>query len=181
MPRISIPTRDEAPEGSRLLLDDVYRKLGVAPGVFRLIANNPSVLKGYCNFADALTEALDEKIRMRIALAVSQANGSDYCLSANRYLSLNFARLRPEEVELSRRGLSSDPRAAAAVQFATRIVQARGRVSDEDLAELRAAGFVDSDAVAIIAFVSLCTFTNYLNEAAQTPIDFPIVRSSEVA
>ena len=86
MSRISIPTLDAAPEGSRATLDAVHKQLGVVPNLFRLIGNSPTALTAYTGFQSALSKTLDVKTRERIALAVAQVNGCDYCLSA-QYLS----------------------------------------------------------------------------------------------
>ena len=42
-----------------------------------------------------------------------------------------------------------------------------------------AAGFDDSEIVEIIALVAENSFANYLNEAAKTDIDFPVVLAGE--
>lgn len=64
--------------------------------------------------------------------------------------------------------------------FAHKVAKERGHISDADLAEVRIAGFHDSEIVEIIALVAENSFTNYLNEAAKTDIDFPTVLASEL-
>ena len=78
-----------------------------------------------------------------------------------------------ELAELSRRGRSSDPKRAAAVRFAKAVADNRGKVSDEDIAEIRAAGFSDGDIVAIAGLTAQFLFTNFLNNIAQVKLDFP--------
>ena len=51
----------------------------------------------------------------------------------------------------------------------------RGGVSDNELAQIRAAGYDDADIAAIVAHVALNILTNYLNRVAQPVIDFPEV------
>ena len=177
MTRIAIPTRDEAPEESQPLLDAVHAKLGVVPNLFRLIAKSPAALTAYLGFNGALTKALDVKTRERIALAVAQINGCDYCLSAHTYLGLNLAKIGPEEIALNRKGRSSDPHADVAVVFAAKVAQERGHVGDADISVVRAAGYTDAQIVEIVALVAENVFTNFLNEVAKTDIDFPVVRS----
>ena len=63
---------------------------------------------------------------------------------------------------------------AAALAFASKIVQKRGQVTDADIAALRQHGFTDGDITEIIANVVLNIFTNYFNIAAGTEIDFPV-------
>lgn len=181
MSRIAIPSLDDAPEASRPALDAVRKQLGVVPNLFRLVASSPAALAAFTGFNGALARTLDVKTRERIALAVAQVNGCDYCLSAHSYLGLNLARISPEEIALNRKGGSSDPKADAAVRFAVRVTQARGHVADADIAAVREAGFTDGQLVEIVALVAENSFTNYLNEVARTEIDFPVVRAAELA
>lgn len=181
MTRISIPSRDEAPEASKPLLDAVHAQLGVVPNLFRLIAKSPAALAAYLGFNGALTKALDVKTRERIAIAVAEINGCDYCLSAHSYLGLNLAKISPEDIALNRKGHSTDPRADAAVAFAAKVTQERGHVGDADVAAVREAGFTEAQIVEIVAIVAENVFTNFLNEVAKTDIDFPVVRHAEAA
>lgn len=178
MSRISIPALDAAPEASKPMLDAVHKQLGVVPNLFRLIGNSPTVLTAYTGFQGALSKTLDLKTRERIALAVAQVNGCDYCLSAHTYLGLNMAKISSEEIALNRKGASGDTKANAAVQFAAKVAKERGHVSDADIKAVRDAGFADAQVVEIIAIVAENSFTNYLNEVAKTEIDFPVVNAA---
>lgn len=181
MPRISIPALDAAPEASRSTLDAVRKQLGVVPNLFRLIGSSPAALTGFTSFQGALSKTFDVKTRERIALAVAQINGCDYCLSAHTYLGLNLAKLSPEEIALNRKGASGDAKANAAVQFAAKVAKERGHVSDADIAAVRNAGFTDAQVVEMVALVAENSFTNYLNIVAQTEIDFPVVLAAAAA
>lgn len=181
MSRLVILSRDDAPEASKPILEAVHKQLGVVPNLFRLIAHSPTALAAFTGFQGALSKTLDVKSRERIALAVAQVNGCDYCLSAHTYLSLNLAKINQEEIALNRRGASGDAKANEAVRFATKVAQERGHVSEADIAAVRLAGFTDAQIVEIVALVAENSFTNYLNEVAKTEIDFPVVRAAEAA
>lgn len=181
MSRLSIPDLDSAPEASRPILDAVHKQLGVVPNMFRLIAASPAALEGFTGNNGALARTLDVKTRERIALAVAQVNGCDYCLSAHTYLGLNLAKLTPEEIDRNRRGRSGDTRADAAVRFAAKVVRDRGQVSQTDIAELRDAGYSDGQIVEIVAVAAENVFTNLLNIVAGTEIDFPVVSAANAA
>jgi uncharacterized peroxidase-related enzyme len=178
MSRLTIPTLDDVPEASKPILNAVQKQLGVVPNMFRLIASSPAVLQGFTSNNSALGKTLDVKTRERIALAVAQVDGCDYCLSAHSYLGLNLAKILPQEITLNRRGESDDPKANAALQFATKVVRERGHVTDADIKAVRDAGFDNSQVVEIIAVVAENIFTNLLNEVAKTDIDFPVVRAN---
>jgi uncharacterized peroxidase-related enzyme len=179
MSRLSIPSLETAPEASKPTLDAVHKQLGVVPNLFRLIGSSPAALTAFTSFQGALSKTLDVKTRERIALAVAQVNGCDYCLSAHTYLALNLAKIGPEEIALNRKGASGDAKANAAVQFAAKVAKERGHVSEADIATVRDAGFTDAQVVEIVALVAENSFTNYLNEVAKTEIDFPLVHAAE--
>ena len=67
------------------------------------------------------------------------------------------------------------------MQFALRVAQSRGRVSDAELATLRLAGFDDAAMIEIVANVAVNVLTNYINNVALTDIDFPIVQAKLAA
>ena len=180
MSRIQLPASiDAAPAASRPLLEGVRKMLGSVPNLFRITANSPAALEGYLHLNGALAKgSLTPQTRERIALAVAQINGCDYCLSAHAYLGKNLAKLDEAEIAANRAGGSSDPTADAAVRFAAKLVRERGQLSDTDVSAVRTAGYSDAEIVEIIAHVALNTLTNYLNEAFDTPIDFPVVSAN---
>jgi uncharacterized peroxidase-related enzyme len=183
MSRLVTPsTIEAAPEQARPLLTAVNKQLGVVPNMFRLIANSPQTLEGFLGLFGALGKgALPAATRERIALAVAEANGCNYCLSAHTYLGRNVAKLDDAEITANRNGASNDPRADAAVRFAAKLVTLRGQVNEADLSAVKLAGYSDGQILEIIAHVSLNVFTNYVNEALQTEIDFPFVEARRTA
>jgi len=82
----------------------------------------------------------------QIAVAVAERNGCHDCLAAH-----------------------------SALRFALALVEQRGRISAEQLQALKGAGFDDGEAMEILAHVALNLFTNYVNNAFETPLDFPAV------
>ncbi len=167
---------EASPAAAQPLLEGAKRQLGSVPNLFRVIANSPAALGGYLSLNGALAKgSLDAPTRERIALATAEINGCGYCLSAHSYMGKNLAKLSDAEIAANRDGHSNDPKADAAVQFAAKVVRARGHVSDADLAAVRDAGFDEGQVIEIVLHVALNTLTNYVNEVAKTEIDFPVV------
>ncbi len=183
MSRLPTPaTIADAPAASQPMLEAVKKQLGVAPNLFRLVANSPAALEGYLGMNSALGKgALPAQTRERIALAVAEINGCDYCLSAHTYLGKNLAKLDDAEITANRSGASNDPKADAAVRFAAKVVHARGHVGEEDVRAVKAAGYSDAQVIEIVMHVALNTWTNYINEVAKTEIDFPVVTARKAA
>jgi uncharacterized peroxidase-related enzyme len=183
MSRIPTPTTvADAPEKSQALLGAVKAQLGSVPNMFRLISSSPQALEGYLGMSGALGKgALPAATRERIALAVAEVNGCNYCLSAHSYLGKNIAKLDDAEITANRSGASNDPKADAAVRFAAKVAVARGHITDADFAAVRLAGYSDAQIVEMVQHVALNTWTNYFNEVFQTEIDFPVVEARKAA
>jgi len=177
MPRLPTPASIEAsPTAAQPLLHAVKKQLGVVPNLFRVVGNSPAALEGYLGLNGALGKGeLEAATRERIALAVAEVNGCDYCLSAHTYLGKNLAKLSEAEIAANRDGMSTDSKADAAVRFAVKLVNARGHVSDADVQAVKKAGYNDAQVIEIVQHVALNTLTNYVNEVAKTEIDFPVV------
>lgn len=181
MPRLSPVDRHTANERVRRSFDAVQKQLGIVPNMMRTMAQSPSVLEGYLGLGGALARGvLTPQLGEQIALAVAEANGCDYCLSAHTALGRG-AGLSDDQLAASRDARDADPKINAALQFARALVARRGDVTDEELARVRAAGFTTGEIAEIIAHVALNVFTNYFNRAAQTEIDFPKVTAAQLA
>ena len=159
------------------LFSAIRAKVGMVPNLYRVVANRPAALTALLGLGEALGKGrFDAKTREAIALAVAGANAYDYCASAH---SAIWRSLKVDDAEIASRlrGVSADPRLAAILTFAVRVVEARGLVADADLAAARAAGLDDGDIVETIANVVANIFTNYVNHVAETDIDFPVVHA----
>lgn len=183
MSRIPTPaTIADAPAGSQELLKAVEGMLGSVPNLFRLVGNSPATLEGYLGLNGALGKGeLNAATRERIALAIANYNGCSYCNSAHTFLGKNIAKLDDAEIAANRVGKSTDAKADAAVKFAVKIAEARGRVSAADVEAVKAAGYSDAELVEIVGHVALNVLTNYVNEVFDTEIDFPVFEAARAA
>jgi uncharacterized peroxidase-related enzyme len=178
MPRLNAVDPARATGKAKDLLAAVKAQLGLTPNMMRTMATSPAVLEGYLSLGTALAGgSLPARLREQIALAVAEANGCDYCLSAHTTLG-RLAGLKDDEIARSREAASTDPKTEAVLRFAVAVVAERGNVSDEEFAQVRGAGFSDGEIAEILAHVAINTFTNYFNKAAGTAIDFPRVEAA---
>jgi uncharacterized peroxidase-related enzyme len=182
MSRIAIPSPDETPQATIPMLDAVRKQLGVVPNLMKVVGNSPAALDGYLALNRALANgALGAKTGERIALAIAEFNGCDYCLAAHTYLGKRVAKLDDSEMAANRDGRSNDPKADAAIRFATRVAMERGHVSDAAVRAVKDAGYSDGDVMEIVVHVALNTLTNYVNLVAQTELDFVVADRKRAA
>ena len=90
---------------------------------------------------------------------------------------------KPEQVPadktiLARKDHAIDPKRDAAIQFARKVIQTRGQVSDSDLKAVRDAGYTDenvTEIVALVALVALYSVTNFFNDVFDPEKNSPTV------
>lgn len=176
--RISPLDPQQAEGQTKELFGVVKSKFGSVPNALKTLGNSAAALEGYLSLAGALAKgALPRTLREQIALAVSEVNGCDYCLAAHS-LTGKIAGLQPNQILDARHGRASDPKADAAVKLARSIAENKGNVSDEELANARNAGLTNAELVEIVGNVAAMTYTNFLNNLAQTELDFPKVAAA---
>ena len=108
-------------------------------------------------------------------LTADLMNGCNYCLTVHSFTAEHMAKLSPDEIILARQGHANDPKRDAAVQFARKVIETRGHVSDADVEAVRAAGFTDANVMEIIALVAMYSLTNFFNNVFDPEKDFPAV------
>ena len=173
MSRLSTPASEDVTADAQSVLDTVGKQFGFVPNMFAMLASNPTVLDVVMGLQGSLGRVLDAKTRHTIALAVSEANGCEYCLAVHSYVSAHLGGMSSDDIDLARSGNSIDPKRAAVARFAQRVVETRGKVGDADLAAVRGAGYTDSQILAIVTVAVQTLLTNYINNVNQTVIDIP--------
>lgn len=175
MPRIHPINPEVATGDAATHLATAKKMFGGTPNLFTTAANAPATLGAMLGmFANVGKGTLGAKVGEQIAIAIAQANGCGYCLSAHTVIGKMHG-LDPAELAAAKRAASMQPKTAAILKLAVAINTARGQVSDAVLAEARAAGISDAEIVEIVGHVALNVFTNYLNNVSETAIDFPVV------
>ncbi len=157
------------------LLEFVQQRSGRIPNMVRLMANSPAALGAYLAMASAFRDGvLAAETRDLVAVAVAEASGCDYTLSAVCALARSGGRAE-SDIAAARRVEARDAKLAAALRFAVRLVERQGHVADADVAVLRALGFADGEVAEMVAVVVLNLYRSYFNLVARPEVDFPLV------
>lgn len=176
MSRINLVTDAAAAGDTKALLSQIHGAFGATPNMFRAVANSPAALKSMWGSFGALGGGVvSAQLGEQIAVAVADRNACNYCLAAHTALGRK-AGVSAADLAAAQAGESSDPKTAAALRFALKLVNERGQVGEADVQALRAVGFDDGHIVEILAHVALNLFTNYVNVAFEVPVDFPSVK-----
>lgn len=175
MPRTEALKSEQVPATSKPTLDAFTKSIGFTPNMMAAFAQSPIAFNAWAALLGAMSKALDVKTRDSIGLAVSEVNGCNYCLTVHSFTAEHMAKLPADEIKLARKGRASDPKRDAAVQFAHRVIETRGNVSDAELKAVRDAGYTDANIMEIIALVAMYSLTNFFNNVFDPEKDFPAV------
>lgn len=175
MPHVPLIDRDAATGSVKEQFDQIASAFGGVPAMFRAVANSPAALASmWGSFAAFGGGALGPALSEQIAVAVADRNSCEYCLAAHTALGTK-AGLSRDALAAAQDGRSDDPRTAALLGFAVKLVDERGGISPDDVQAVRDQGWSDEQIVETIGQVALNLFTNYVNIALEVPVDFPTV------
>jgi uncharacterized peroxidase-related enzyme len=166
MARIEPIEREQSTGKARELLEELATRGGEPGAMVRAMANAPALLRGYLDLNRAMKRShLDRRITERIALAVHEWLGCDYCLAAHTRAARELG-LSDHDIELARQGTATDPRIAALVAFAQQVLAAPAEITDEQIDELRGLGYDDEQIAEVVGLVSLQFLTGAFNLVA---------------
>jgi uncharacterized peroxidase-related enzyme len=178
MPRTAALRPGQVPADSKPTLDAFTKNIGFTPNMMATFALSPIAFNAWATLFGSLSKVLDVKTRDSIGLAVSEVNGCNYCLTVHSFTAEHMAKLPPNEIILARKGHASDPKRDAAIQFARKVIETRGKVSDTDLKTVRDVGYTDANIMEIVSLVAMYSLTNFFNNVFDPEQDFPAVTAA---
>lgn len=172
---IALKNTQDTVRSHKKMFDQIENAFGKIPNMFLSIGNSSAALESMWGSFGALSKGkLGAKLGEQIAVLVADMNRCEYCLAAHTVLGQK-AGATAAEMTAAQAGEAKDQRTQAALNFAGKLVKARGLVATTDVENVKAAGFSDEEVAEILAHVALNTFTNYTNTAFAVPVDFPAV------
>ncbi|GAB5469191.1 MAG: carboxymuconolactone decarboxylase family protein [Rhodospirillales bacterium] len=146
---------------------------GYVPNLHRVLARSPAMIEAFEAMRRLLQgtkiSALEREL---VAIEVSRRSGCDYCMTAHTYFA---DRMKLERDDLRRaeagKPLTSDSRLALVQRATQRLLDRKGRLSDAELAEFKAAGLGEDELIEIIGIIGWYVMSTYTNNLAQTEID----------
>lgn len=173
MSRLAVVKPDQATGKTRELYDGVRRAVGGVPNIYQGVGNSAVALEGLLNIGAALGKGQLSTAEIEaVKLVVSEAYGCTYCLAVHTLLGKK-AGLTEEQTVSVRRGALQEPKLGALIKFANTALQPAGRISDEDLRAVKAAGYNDAQITETLLAIAQTVFTNLFNRVHQTALDFP--------
>lgn len=172
MPRIRTVPPEAATGGLADTYEHVKETMGtpVPPLVFQLSSIRPDLAALLANGAAALFRSggLPRKAKEAIATYVSALNNCPYCIGAHTLL-MQLQGATAEQAEAARTGdlsaFTDDEQTARFLPLAEKITRNAYKVTDDDIEQLRTAGWSDEQ---ILEAVWTAAFFNMVNRLADT-------------
>jgi len=178
MKTITVPTRETVSAANQQIFDTLSKKLGKVPNLYATMALSENGLSTYLALSNAKS-SLKAKEKEVINLAVSQANGCEYCTAAHTAIA-KLNGFNDEQILEIRSGVVSfDSKYDILAKLSISFVETKGKPDAALLDAFYAAGYTDENLVDVITVIADKTFTNYLFGATKIPVDFPAVPSLE--
>lgn len=173
MSTFNVPTREEVSANNQDIFDTLQKGLGFVPNLYAAMAHSENALGSFMQFSGAAT-SLTKKEKEAIDLAVSQLNECRYCQSAHTAIAKMNGFTDEQAIELRKGGASWDAKINTLTQTARSLVANHGKITAEETAAFYNAGYTKENLVDIIIAIGVITVTNYLHNATDVAIDFPI-------
>ncbi|MDH2273032.1 carboxymuconolactone decarboxylase family protein [Moraxella porci] len=174
MARLTVNTLETAPEKAKERMEMVQKANGFIPNLIGVLANSPQALEMYqevgkINSRSSLTP---EEIEV-VQITAAAHNGCDFCVAG--HTKIGTLKLKMPEAVLNalraRTTIEDNAKYQALAQFTMQLIDKRGKVSDEELAAIKAAGYSEQNILDVVLGVALATLCNYANNVAQNDIN----------
>ena len=148
--------------------------MGFIPNMYSAMANSPGLLNTYMQGYSAFREnssfsSMEQEV---IFLAISQANGCEYCMAAHSFLAEAASGVPSDVTAAIRDGKPVPEMQLSALSIFTRLmVTKHGLPSLDDVEVFLAAGYKEKDILEIIHAIAVKTISNYTNHIFHTEID----------
>lgn len=171
-PDFPVLTKDTAPEASHALMDAYVARMGFVPNLVGILAASPAAAKTYGQAYAFLGETdFTPAEQQALLLTISRVNGCTYCVAAHT-MGARKAGLDTETIQALRDGRPVlDPKLAALVEFAAKLVEQRGQVGRDAVNDFLTAGYKPAQIMDILVAAAAKTISNYMNHMAETPLD----------
>ncbi|GGO66794.1 carboxymuconolactone decarboxylase family protein [Bowmanella pacifica] len=177
---LNLATIETADDLAAPILKGFKEQYGMVPNFFAALGIDGGSLRGYLDFVTAVEThgALNERQRELIALKVANYNGCHYCVSGHTF-SAKRAGISAEACQQAQLGKADSAQEQAILTLVEQMMEKQGHLDTQDKKAAYEAGLSEQQLIQIAAWVTLNTFSNWVNNIVQTKIDFPKVAIAE--
>lgn len=167
-------TIETAPEESRPALQGLRQNFGLIPNLAATMAESPVLINGFVGaFSNFHGGSFTGGEKQVLLLTNAVTNRCAWAVAFHSTMALKEGVSR-EAVEGIRQGkLPADPRLATLAKTTRLLIETRGHLGSEAVAEFEAAGYSPAQLFEIIAGLAVSTMANYAGNVANPPLEAP--------
>ena len=160
---------------AKVTLEKAKEQVGSIPNMYAVMVNYPDLLEtyldGYRRFRKTSNfDAIEQEI---VFLAISAANGCEYCVAAHSMIA-ERSKVPAESVQAIRSGSKiADAKLSALAVFVRFMTEGRGMPTNANVKDFLAAGYTEHHILEIVLAISVKVISNYSNHLFHTPVDAP--------
>ncbi|SDG85789.1 carboxymuconolactone decarboxylase family protein [Psychroflexus sediminis] len=165
---------NEAKKEAKEILEATKSKMGAIPNLYKMMANNPSLLIAYTQADDTFrnNSGFTSQEQEVILLSVAIYNNCHYCVAAHSFIAKNQSHVSSDVLEaLRNQEKLPDDKLNALSTFAKSVAKERGYPTDEATKALKDKGYGDEHIAGVVTGVGMKTMSNYINHIGKTPVD----------
>jgi alkylhydroperoxidase family enzyme len=165
-------TVDTAPAESKPILEGAIKQMGIVPGLFRVMAESPELLKAYTELHQLFSNTSFNAEELTVVWqTINVEHKCHYCVPAHTAIAHSMG-VDPAITEALRNRQPLPTSKLQALQDLTlSIVRERGNASKEALGAFYSAGYEQKQVLEIVLGLSQKVISNYVNHLAETPVD----------
>jgi AhpD family alkylhydroperoxidase len=169
-----IHTVESAPEKSKPALLGLKQAVGIIPNLAATMAESPTLLAGFVgafgNFHGGTFSGGEKQV---LLLSNAVANTCPWAVAFHSAMALKEG-VDPEHVRAIReKRLPAHAELAALSRFTQALIEARGHVSQGDLASFTTAGFGPDHVLEVIAGLAVSVMANYAGNITNPVVEAP--------
>jgi alkylhydroperoxidase family enzyme len=173
-------TTENAPEESKILLQNVQEKFKFLPNQDRILAVAPNIYKAYNDCFDQFLgkSSLGLIAGQVVLMTVSFYNNSPYCMAAHSW-GMVMTGVNQDIIDSLRNGSPiKDSKLEELRLFTLLLITNKGNISETQIQFFLESGYTNQNIIEIIGGIATKTIANYTNIIAKTEID-PIMQKYE--
>ncbi|EPQ8266545.1 carboxymuconolactone decarboxylase family protein [Vibrio sp. 378] len=174
MAEFKLYTAENAPEGSKHLIENSVKAFGMLPNLHAIMAEAPTLLEGYQVVHELFQQTSFNAEELTVVWqTINVEHGCHYCVPAHSAIAASM-KVDQEIVDaLVNQTPLADEKLETLRETTLQMVRQRGVVEESQIEKFFAAGYGQQQLLEIVLGLAQKVMSNYTNHLADTPVDAP--------
>ena len=164
---------DNAPDGSRALMESSLKGFGMVPNLHKVLAEAPATYEAYNTVFNLFMRntTLSPIEQQVVFMTANYENNCHYCVPGHTWM-MHAANMPEEVIQALREGTSiPDKKLQALHDYTKSLLDNRGHIGDEKLSTFIDAGYTKRQALEVLTGLASKLISNFTNALAHTEPD----------